>query len=288
MTEIILGAANFGKNYGVASKGQLLTREESRLMINWAQKNGINHFDTALAYGESNTILADFLDYSKEPIIDTKLDERSCQSSKLIVDTATAMRQKIGVSELSVLYLHDEELLKSSLAPQISIGLKQVLSRGIAKKIGVSVYSESSVFDCKTALPELSVFQVPENICDRRLIASPGIQKLSEEGNHFILRSIFLQGLLMMGPATIPAPLKAAEKSIENLIHFSRSNSLTVLDVCLAYAKSISWASGIVLGAASLSQLREILESSAFLPSGWANAISKLPPEIVDPRRWSL
>ena len=92
----------------------------------------------------------------------------------------------------------------------------------------------------------------------------------------------------MMGPATIPAPLKAAEKSIENLIHFSRSNSLTVLDVCLAYAKSISWASGIVLGAASLSQLREILESSAFLPSGWANAISKLPPEIVDPRRWSL
>jgi len=287
-TQIILGTANFGNDYGVANKGKLLTTEESKSMTNWAQKNGINHFDTALSYGLSNEVLANNLEYSTELTIDTKLDEKSCQSSKLIVETATNIRSKMGVSELSVLYLHDEEILQSSLGLEISIGLKEVLSRGIAKRIGVSIYSKDAILACKKILPELTVFQVPENICDRRLIASSEIQQLSEENNCFIVRSIFLQGLLLIKPTSIPEPLRLAMPSIETLNNFSERNSITVLDLCLAYAKSISWASGIVVGAASLNQLKEIQTSSALLPSGWNSAISKVPSEIVDPRKWSL
>jgi aryl-alcohol dehydrogenase-like predicted oxidoreductase len=288
MSQIILGTANFGREYGVANKGKLFSSEEAMGLIRWAQTIGINHFDTALAYGVSNEILGAYLDQSLGPIVDTKLDEKSCQSRDLIVNTVKETMKKLRVNQLSVLYLHNEELLMGSLAPEISIGLKEVLKLGLAKKIGVSVYSEAAVIACKKVLPELSVFQVPENICDRRLISSMSIQKLAENGNSFMIRSIFLQGLLLMEPTLIPQELELAKVNVRELNNFANKNSLSVMNLCVAYANSISWASGIVIGVASLNQLKEIRASSSALPAGWEAAISTLPAEIVDPRNWSL
>lgn len=286
MSQLILGTANFGNRYGIANNGKSLSNRELELILNWAQKNGVNHFDTALSYGHASEILRSYLDYSYEPEIDSKLDENSCQSSKLIVETAKRILQNLGVAQLSVLYLHREELLQGSLAPEISIGLKEVLNLGIAKKIGVSVYSESAVLACKEALPELSVFQVPENICDRRLVSSTVIKNMALNGNTFIVRSIFLQGLLLMEPNLIPRHLNLSGASVQQLISFARGNSLTAMELCLAYTKSISWATGIVVGVANLSQLMEIQKSSSLLPEGWDTSISTLPVEILDPRKW--
>ena len=288
MSRIILGTANFGNIYGIANEGKLLSLEESKSIINWAQANGINRFDTALAYRGSAEVLNANLDHSLKPAIDTKLDERSCQSSKLVVKNAKELRETLGVAQLSVLYLHNEELLQGSLASEISSGLREVLSLGIAESIGVSTYSEASIIACKEVLPELSVFQVPENICDRRIISSKAIQSLAENGNSFIIRSIFLQGLLLMEASSIPPQLKLAKGKIQELNNFAVDHELSVMDICVAYANSISWASGIIVGVSSLSQLKEIQGSSSTLPEGWANAISTLPLEIVDPRRWSL
>jgi aryl-alcohol dehydrogenase-like predicted oxidoreductase len=288
MTKIILGTANFGNEYGVANGSKVLSRGEVKTIINWAQANGINHFDTAFAYGDSTDLLSTYLDKSAAPIIDTKLDEKSCQSSKLIVENALISRNKLGIEQLSVLYLHNESLIQASWSSEISKGLKEVLNLGIAKKIGVSVYSEEAIFTCKKILPELSVFQVPENICDRRLLSSSKIQKLSEEGNDFMIRSIFLQGLLLMKPNVMPEELKSAVEYIRKLINYAQSKSLSEIDLCVAYAKSIPWASGIIVGVASLDQLKEIKRSSFAMPDGWAEAIPILPLDILDPRQWSL
>ena len=287
MPQIILGTANFGNEYGVANKGRILSKRESQIILNWAQKNGINHFDTALSYGDSSEILRSNLDHSYEPEVDTKLDEKSCQSSKIVVETAKSILHNLGVTQLSVLYLHREELLQGSLASDISSGLKEVLNLGIAKRIGVSVYSESAVLACKEALPELTVYQVPENICDRRLASSMAIQRMAQDGNSFMVRSIFLQGLLLMEPSLIPQHLKQSSTTIHELIIFAKNNSLTVMELCLAYANSLSWANGVVVGVGSLNQLMEIQKSSSLLPERWETSISTLPVEILDPRKWT-
>jgi hypothetical protein len=193
-----------------------------------------------------------------------------------------------GVESLSTLYLHDEGLLQTSNKIEITTGLREVLNLGIARQIGVSVYSESSVMACKQALPELSVFQVPENICDRRMLSSRLIENLAADGNSFMIRSIFLQGLLLMDHISIPPKLSLATADIQALNEFARVNSLTVIELCLAYAYSIPWASGIIVGVASLEQLKEIQESSLSLPDGWDKAISTLPAEIIDPRKWPI
>jgi aryl-alcohol dehydrogenase-like predicted oxidoreductase len=287
MPAIILGTANFGNQYGIANRGEVLSQNEIKDIIKWAQKNGINHFDTAISYGNAEEILGRYLDLSLEPAIDTKLDGKSCQSRDSIVRAARKTRDMLGVESLSTLYLHDENLLQTSSKTEITFGLREVLDLGIAKQIGVSVYSEEAVKACKQSLPQLSVFQVPENICDRRLNSSRLIHNLSEDGNIFRIRSIFLQGLLLMEPTSIPSNLVQAKSSIQALKEFGKMKSITPVGLCVAYANSISWASAFIVGVASLKQLNEIRVSTLTLPDGWKAAIATLPPEIIDPRKWS-
>lgn len=90
-----------------------------------------------------------------------------------------------------------------------------------------------------------------------------------------------------MKPDSLPLKLEFAATGIQTLIEFANKNSVTVMDLCFAYAYSISWASGIVVGVASLEQLQEIYNSSTSLPVGWESAIATLPSEIIDPRRWT-
>ena len=286
--KIVVGTANFGNPYGIANRGKLLSIEESKSIINWAQENEINNFDTALAYGDAEEILGKYLNQSLAPEVDTKLDSKSCQSSASIIEAASKSRDKLGVDSLSTLYLHDEELLQSSSQPEVSAGLREVLNLGIAKQIGVSVYSEAAVVACKKVLPELTTFQVPENICDRRMIDSKHIKSLADKGNSFMVRSIFLQGLLLMDTMSIPTELHLVQPQLQSLSDFANKQKVKVMDLCLAYAYSISWASGIVVGVASLAQLKEFLASPSTMPEDWASRIKTLPPELLDPRKWPL
>jgi aryl-alcohol dehydrogenase-like predicted oxidoreductase len=286
LTNLILGTANFGNQYGIANRNESISSDDLRQIINWAQNNGINQFDSAMAYGDSHSLLKMHLDHSLEPLIDSKLDEKSCQSKESILESANKIRNRLGVSQLSVLYLHNESLLTSPLASEISSGLREVLNQGLAKRIGVSVYSEEAILQNKKVLPELTVFQVPENIWDRRLVHSKKVLRLSEDDNSFNIRSIFLQGLLLMQPADLPTQLRNVAPKLQEFIDFAHENSLTTLELCTAYARSISWASGIIVGVASLGQLKEIQKASALLPEGWGEVIPRLPIEVVDPRRW--
>ena len=287
-SKLILGTANFGNAYGVANKGELLSIQDSQALIKWAQENGINHFDTAFAYGKAEEILGVNLDRSLHPTVDTKLDVLSCRSSKSIVESTKSAKERLGVDQISTLYIHNEELLQASNMNEIVTGFNKVLSLGLVKHIGVSVYSESAALAWKNSFPQLSVFQVPENICDRRLASSEAMKELSDKGNTLIVRSVFLQGLLLMDPFSIPSNLVAAKENLEALIDFAGASSLTVMELCLAYAHSITWASGIVVGVTSINQLKEIVGQPYLLPTGWDSVIKTLPANIIDPRRWSL
>ena len=287
MSNFIVGTANFGQEYGVANRGKSLSKDELKELIIWSQKNGMNHFDTAQTYGDAQKILGSFLDHSLKPDVDSKLDKRSCRSREDILKMAKDIKKSLGIEQISTLYLHSELVLKSSSTADISAGLKEILELGIAKRVGISIYTKDAILFCKKAIPELSVFQVPENICDRRLITSTTIQRLSDEGIIFNVRSIFLQGLLL-NPTYLPLSLQSSSTKLQELTLFAKENSMSVLELCVAYAKSIPWARGIIVGAASLDQLKEIHEVSSLLPEGWGNSIPILPVNVVDPRKWLI
>jgi aryl-alcohol dehydrogenase-like predicted oxidoreductase len=285
MQKIIIGTANFSGEYGFVSAKKMDSSEISNV-IEHAQSVGINHFDTAKSYGNAEEILGSKLDRSKPLIIDSKINKKECLSVDMIVRAARDTIEKVGVTKISTLYLHNFELIAADQQNIVKNGLEKVLELELANHIGVSVYTQSELTNAKKLYPRFTHFQIIENICDRRLNSSSEIIEFVESGNFINVRSIFLQGILLSDPNKLQDKFKLAFDAINRLHQYADSQKVSILDLCLAYANSIKWASKIVVGIDSKKQLEEILESNYELTSNWQNEIPTIPPMLLDPRFW--
>lgn len=286
MTELILGTASFNAGYGVANQGKVPKKQEICEVILSAQLFGIKEFDTAPAYGAAEEYLGEFLDVNLGPQINSKIGKENAQSARLMLQSVRRTLFHTRTSKLKNLYLHDPEALIGLRASETMAGLRELIAMDLVERVGISVYSLESILRAKELLPELSAFQVPENICDRRMLNSKELLDLHRGGDHFTVRSVFLQGLLLMPLNEIPDGLEAARSSVSQIIAFSDSNGISPLDLCLGYGQLIPWADGLVIGATTALQLREIVESRIQLPTGWDLEIDRLSEEVLDPRSW--
>jgi len=285
MKSLILGTANFGGTYGISSQKKIAT-ESIEQILSLAQNNGINHFDTAKSYGDAELILGKFLDKSQPLFIDSKIALSECESVNSIVDAVNDSLNVLGIPKLNTLYLHNADLLSGNNCLIIQKGMEKVLDLGLADNLGVSVYTLKQLKEVEAQFPLLSTFQILENICDRRLIHLKELVDFTNKGNVVNIRSVFLQGLLLMSLKNLPDKLQKAIHSIEDLNKYAIENHVNVLDLCIAYIKKIPWVGSYLVGVESPSQLREILESSFELKENWETQISPLPEELKDPRFW--
>ena len=287
MSKFILGTANFNGDYGIAQKKNLELAQIEEI-LSFAQINNLNHFDTANSYGDAQKILGSLLGYSNPVQIDSKIGNQECGTVESILESVQKSLAELKINKLSTLYLHDANSLLGNNKSSTKNGIRKILDMGLADHIGVSVYTLNDLLECKKELPDLSRFQVPENICDRRLSHSEEMLELSRDNNEINVRSIFLQGLLLMPKEAIPKSLSESSKSINDLDLYSKKESVNRIDLCIAYAKSISWASKIVVGVESITQLKAILDSNYKLSSEWERNVSRVSEAIADPRKWQL
>ena len=193
MVNLILGTAAFETGYGIANQRIKLDSEAIRGIIATAQNHGIREFDTAPVYGGAESQLGLLLNHELGPKISSKISKEDAGSVKSMLESVKKTLLRTKVARLTNLYLHDADALIGPTLSETTAGLKELIGLGLVERVGVSAYSLQSVLRAKELIPELSVFQVPENICDRRMLNSKDLVDLEREGNHFIVRSIFLQ-----------------------------------------------------------------------------------------------
>ena len=285
MLKLILGTATFGTTYGISNRGFETGKSVVKKILEFAQSAGISDFDTAPGYGPSEELLGWNLDHSLGPRVSSKIPRSNMNSVQDMVASVQASLRRTKANHLETIYLHDHTSL-FEIRHAMS-GLNEIVSMGLAERVGVSVYSLEALIEAKKVFPALSVFQIPENICDRRSKGSLELEKLALEGNKLIVRSIFLQGLLLMAPTEIPNTLESAKSSIVRLRQFAELNSISPLDLCMSYSHELVWASGLIIGATSVEQLQEIIASNEPLPLNWESEVDVLPHRILDPRSWN-
>jgi aryl-alcohol dehydrogenase-like predicted oxidoreductase len=195
--------------------------------------------------------------------------------------------EKLQVSEIEILYLHNERTLLEDNPRLLLDELERLKSEGIYRKLGVSIYTGDILQILRKEFTEIDVFQVPENICDQRLKNASFAQDLMFDSREYIVRSIFLQGLLLLHENEIPVHLNQTKPAIEKLRKFAEVNHVSVVDLCLSYAREISWCDAILVGASSPAELAMIVDSQIELPLGWENEIPKIPNQFIDPRYWN-
>jgi len=286
-TTLCLGTANFGKTYGLGGYGKKLELSQVSQILKIANHESFSHLDTASSYENSEQVIGDLLRENDNWLVTTKLGPKECSDAKSIV---LAVKESLGRTKQQQFWsvlLHDSKVLFQGGSSEVQRGLNEIVESGLTQHIGISAYNESEIIQAKELIPTLSVFQIPENVCDRRFASSSNLLALASDNNYIFVRSIFLQGLLLMDPNALPEKVGSASSKVNELQEFCEKLKITTLELCVGYAKSLAWASGLIFGVNSEQQVLEISNAFNSLIDIDYSKVPKLDDWLLDPRNWS-
>lgn len=288
---MVLGAVQLGLNYGVANKAGKPSRESSHEILCAAWEHGIRAIDTAQAYGESEEIIGEHLEqypahnfhvFSK---INPGVDHRNAAA---IMNAARDSFQRIA-KPLASLMMHNADTLhlwESGLGQ----AMKRCLDAGFAETLGVSIYTPEQ-FSAALAIPELRIIQAPFNALDRRLLESGLMERALDSGRVVVLRSIYLQGLLLMDADKLPAHMGFAAEDVRRWGNLCASHSCAKTLAAMQYVRHAVPRALLVIGCERTEQLisnLSLLASPGF-PTAMQGAIEnlKMPDEqVINPSLW--
>jgi spore coat polysaccharide biosynthesis protein SpsF (cytidylyltransferase family)/aryl-alcohol dehydrogenase-like predicted oxidoreductase len=303
-SELVLGTAQLGMNYGVANHSGMPSRLEVQEIIRTAVDYGVTAIDTARAYDEAETRIGDALLDNREGRVTviTKLDPMSDISSDASI---SALRDAVDASvfrscrELRIHSLHTVLLHRwahrHSHEGAIWKRLLELRDHGVVKTLGASVSNPSEALE---ALRDEDVkhIQIPFNLLDWRWKAA-GVPHACEARQDVVIhsRSAFLQGVLLCGPDIWPrlrhgSPAEWLQKLQSLVMDLGRKN---VQDLCLAYVRAQSWLTAVIIGSETVGQLQEnigLFQASKLSEVECIRVeevLSGAGEELLDPSQWS-
>ena len=291
---LVLGTAQLGLDYGIANKTGQPSEQRVHDIIKTAWDCGIREFDTAQAYGNSEQVLGlalKKLGLSHKVKIITKLNPALNYLDKDLMDNALEKSLDfLNVSKISCLMLHREEMLDFWTKGLADI-LKNFTFSGRVEKIGVSVYTPEKALEALN-IEEIDVIQVPANILDRRF-EKAGVFKIAIQKNKQIfIRSIFLQGLILMDQAQLSDDMEFAQKTLEQLDGLVKEFSIDRNHLALGYVKNKYPEAKIIFGAETPIQIKENFDTwqesiSIDLVNRIESIFRNVDEKILNPVLWS-
>jgi aryl-alcohol dehydrogenase-like predicted oxidoreductase len=264
--KIAIGAAQFGMNYGISNINGKTTQFEVSRILKYAEKNEINYIDTASKYGDSEQTIGSIVEQNKYNIITktpTFHDENIIRNIHLN-ELKKSFKQSLNLLKQNHIYgllAHScDDLLKPG-GDILFEEMERLKLLGIVNKIGVSVYSSyqiEAILDKYT----IDLIQLPLNIVDQKILYDGSLLRLKEKGVEIHVRSVFLQGLLLMPLSKLPIYFSAIKPTLKKFHSYANSLSLTSLELAIAFVNNINQVDQVVVGFNSLEQLKEVFLAS--------------------------
>lgn len=285
--KLALGTVQFGQSYGVANKAGQIPAAEATAILEYAASIGINMLDTAVGYGNSEQRLGEIgiLDWqvvSKIPAVPDGCGDISGWVTESVQDSL----QRLGLPRLYALLLHKPQQLLGADGGQIYAALQQLRETGLVQKIGASIYAPAELDDlCRRY--EFDVVQAPFNLLDRRLIESGWMSRLANSGVELHVRSIFLQGLLLMPSSDRPVKFNRWQAHWSAYSDWLRSAELTPLQACVRHSLSFPEVTRVIVGVDNSDQLRSIFEAASGPVPIPPSALQVHDCDLLNPSVWA-
>jgi len=275
----ILGAAQFGTNYGITNFNKVKLKSV-KTILNFA-KFKIDTIDTAIKYKNSNKILKQINIQNFNINSKIILSKNPKNNSKKILEHLKYLK----ISKLNVLFIHNvNEFLKMKEKKKIYMELMQLKKKKFFKKLGLSVYDISEVKNfMKLGKPD--ILQVPLNVFDRRFIKQSLINFYKKNKIKIQARSCFLQGLLIA--KKIPNKFKNYNNIFIKWNKWCKKKKISRIEACLIFIKNNKSIFELVFGVSNQIELKEILnginsKEKIVFPIFFKSKNRKL----IDPREW--
>jgi aryl-alcohol dehydrogenase-like predicted oxidoreductase len=259
---IALGSAQFGQRYGVANRSGPPPQEAVDAIVARARGAGVDTVDTAIGYGDSEAMLgAAGVDGLR---VVTKLPALAVAAAEVegwVRAQVGASLARLGVPALHGLLLHQPSDLLGDTAISRALvdALGALKADGLVAKIGASVYHPAQL-DALANVMALDLVQVPYNVLDRRFDESGWLDRLRASGTEIHVRSVFLQGLLLLDTNEMPNEFFARfHSTLDAWRTWVRERGVGPLAAALGFVLADARVDRAVVGCDSLAQWDEIL-----------------------------
>ena len=193
--------------------------------------------------------------------------------------------KNLKIKRLEYLLLHNANSLISKNGDEIYKSIKSMKTNKLTNNIGISIY-DFNILDKILKKFKFDLIQVPLNILDQRLVKTKWLKKLKEKNIKVHVRSIFLQGILLMNHNRLPKELKKLSKNWMIWENWLKENELNPLQACLSFVLSYRTLDGIVVGSNSANQLDQILKLKRIKSNFLLPNLNIKNQKLIDPREW--
>jgi len=259
--KLAIGSVQFGIPYGIANVSGLVSPDEVRRILKLAESKGVKTIDTAVAYGDSEKVLgrnnlSQFSVVTKIPSIPDDVKN----ATRWVENQVSASLCRLKISSYDGLLLHNPLQLLKPYGKEVYRRLVEYKEEGIVSRIGISIYS-SEELDVLCDYFQFDLVQAPLNIIDNRLIESGWLKRLREMQTSLHVRSIFMQGLLLLPKEQRPEKFNRWKSLWDRWDKWIEDTGQTPLQACLRHAISFEDVEKVVVGVDSFLQFEQVLNS---------------------------
>ncbi len=268
VSEIAFGGVEIGMPYGIGinNKSDMLPRSQAISLLQSALDRGINFFDTARMYGESESIIGQaFKKIRDQVVISTKCrhikDPKgylpdSNRIKKIIKGSVIKSLNELKTGYIDVYMLHqaDTEILENETVSKTFLDLKR---RGTIRATGVSTYS---VEESKTAIESgiWDVIQLPFNLMDQS--QETVFASAAKQGVGIMVRSVLFKGLLSSKGRKLHQKLNTVEQHIRQYDELINSSAPDLTSVAIKFALSFRQISSVLVGIDKMDYLQKAVD----------------------------
>jgi len=292
ISRIGLGTVQFGLDYGISNSGGRVPFDEVERILGRAATLGIKVLDTAALYGVSEETLGKILGPEHPFHIVTKTlkvaaDQVTDADAVSLVHTFDRSLTRLRQRSVYGLLCHDADDLLKPGGHRLVQAMQQLKDERRVTKIGVSIYTGEQL-DGVLGLFSPDLVQLPINVLDQRLIEDGWLTRLQNIGAEVHARSVFLQGLLLMKPATLDSYFNPVRSRLESYLGSLSDKGATPLEGALQFALSQSEINTILVGVCSRTELEEVRSASMRpgLPGFDFRRWAVDDPRFVNPTQW--
>ena len=293
-SRITLGSAQFGTPYGIANTSGQPSEAEAFAILDRAVELGVNTIDTARGYGTSENVIGKWIKSRRPRGIHVvtkvpKIPEGPDAERRNFVRAQIAASQKsLGVEPLALVLAHVGTDL---LDPLIAGEFQSIVTAGDIKGFGASVYDPATAERLIDTVP-IAALQAPASVADRRFEQAGLFAAASNRGIAVFVRSIFLQGILLIEPERLPDHLKGLAPFLTALAEAARGSNRSIAALAITALRDFPSVTSLILGVDSAEQLATNIEAMKASPvppavlSELIGSASRIPPDILLPTNW--
>jgi len=275
----------------------MLDQAEAIKLLRAAVDGGINFFDTARFYGQSEDIMGKAFNDIRDKVVictkckylkgDNNLRPANKSLRKVIDNSLKESLLALQADYIDVYMIHNAtlEILDNQEIAEIFLGYK---SKGVARAIGVSTYAVEETrkaIKCGT----WDVIQLPFNLMDQR--QGELFSSASQRGVGVVVRSVLLKGVLTDKGRNLHPALYAVQQHRQLYNELLSEDVPRLSDLATKFVLSHNEVSSVLVGIDRMKYLQDALAvaNGRYLNKKTltrAREFSYPEPAFLDLRRW--